>query len=301
MRLGILDFCSLRPRQSPVERVYETIQLAQEADRRGFSRYWLSEHHELNYAHHSPDLLAALLAGATEHLRVGVAGMLMLLHSPLRVAKAFRLMSGVFNGRVDLGVGSGLADPAVLQELRQGVPLEKATEDYQRRVSRLMALMRGEGELAFNPLDAAPCPFWVLGLSSPATAAFAARQGACYGVSLSHEKSRDDPSLVFVYRDEFHPTATQPKAQWIVSVAGVCAETEQEARRLADLSSDNPRTGLEIVGTPQQCRERLEALRERYQCEELIHLDIAPDLESRRRSLQLLSEALRLREQDTPV
>jgi luciferase family oxidoreductase group 1 len=295
MRLGLLDFCSLRKRQSPVERVFETVQLAQQAEHLGFSRYWLSEHHELNYAHHSPELLATILAGSTERIRVGVAGMLMLLHSPLRVAEAFRLMSGLFSGRVDLGMGSGLAEPSVIKELRQGVPISNMTEDYQQRVSRLMALMRGEGEPSFNPLDAPPCPLWVLGLSSPGTAAFAARQGACYGVSLSHNKSRDNPSLISVYRDEFRPTPTQPKPQWIVSVAGVCAETEQEARRLAEQTADNPRSGLEIVGTPQQCLEQLEAIRERYQCEELIHLDLAPDLESRRRSLQLLAEAVGLR------
>ena len=294
MHLGLLDFCSLRKRQSPVERVFETVQMAQEAERLGFSRYWLSEHHELGYAHHSPDLLAAILAGGTERIRIGVAGMLMLLHSPLRVAKAFRLMGGLFGGRVDLGVGSGSAEASVIKDMRYGAAAPASSDDYTQRVTRLLELMRGEGELSFNPLDAAPCPLWILGSGSPTTAAFAARQGACYGVSLSHNKSRDDPSLVSVYRDEFRPTATQPRPQWLVAVAGVCAETEDEARRLAEQGLENPRTGLEIVGDPRQCRERLEAVRERYQCEELVFLDFAPDAESRRRSLQLLSETLRL-------
>ena len=178
MKLGLLDFCALVKRQSPVERIFETIQLAQEAEALGYSRYWLSEHHELGYAHHSPDLLAAILAGGTEHIRIGVAGMLMLLHSPLRVAKTFRLMSALYGGRIDLGMGSGLtAEAAVLSGMRQGAP-PPTQEDYGQRVLQLLALMRGgEGMPSFNPLDAAPCPLWVLGSGSPTTAAMAGTPG----------------------------------------------------------------------------------------------------------------------------
>jgi len=295
MQLGLLDFCALGKRQSPVERVFETIQLAQEAESLGYSRYWLSEHHELSYAHHSPDLLAAILAGGTERIRVGVAGMLLLLHSPMRVAKTFRLMSALYGGRVDLGMGSGLtADAAVLSGMRQGAPVT-GPEDYPARVRQLLELVRGgESIPTFNPLDAATCPLWVLGSGSPATAAMAARHGTCFGLSLSHNKSRDDPSLLAVYRNEFRPTREQPQPECIVSVAGVCAETEEEARRLAEEAPENPRSGFEVVGTPAHCREKLETLCHRYGVDELIFLNIAPEQDSRRRSLQLLSDTLRL-------
>ncbi len=295
MKLGLLDFCALVKRQSPVERIFETIQLAQEAEALGYSRYWLSEHHELSYAHHSPDLLAAILAGGTEHIRIGVAGMLMLLHSPMRVAKTFRLMSALYGGRIDLGMGSGLtAEAAVLSGMRQGAP-PPTQEDYGQRLLQLLGLMRGaEGMPSFNPLDAAPCPLWVLGSGSPTTAAMAARESTCFGLSLSHNKSRDDPSLLAVYRNEFRPSAQQPRPESIVSVAALCAETEEEARRLAEEAPENPRSGFEIVGTPAQCREKLETLCHRYSVDELILLNMAPNQDSRRRSLQLLAEAVRL-------
>ncbi|WP_309896448.1 MsnO8 family LLM class oxidoreductase [Archangium sp.] len=295
MQLGLLDFCALGKRQSPVERVFETVQLVQDAEALGYSRYWLSEHHELSYAHHSPELLAAILAGGTERIRVGVAGMLLLLHSPMRVAKSFRLMSALYGGRVDLGMGSGTsADAAVLSGMRQGAPAT-GPEEYLQRVQQLLALMRGgESSPVFNPLDAAPCPLWILGTGTPTTPALAARLGTCFGLSLSFNRSRDDPSLLSVYRNEFRPTREQPQPQCIVSVAGVCAETQEEALRLAEAAPENPRSGFEVVGTPAHCHEKLEALRHRYGVDELIFLNMAPDQESRRRSLQLLAEELRL-------
>jgi luciferase family oxidoreductase group 1 len=294
MKLGLLDFCALSKRQSPTERIFETIQMAQEAEALGYSRYWLAEHHELSYAHHSPELLAAVIAGGTERIRVGVAGMLMMLHSPMRVAKAFRLLGGLYGGRVDLGMGSGLCLPDVLEAMRYGAP-PPTSEDYPQRVHQLLALLRGgESVPPLNPLDAASCPLWLLGSGSTATATFAAHQGVGYGLSLSHNKSRDDPSLVSLYRNEFRPSPEQPLPQCVLSVAGVCAETEEEARRLAQEASDNPRSGLEVVGSPQYCREKLESICHRYGVDELIFLNLAPDQDSRRRSLVLLAETLRL-------
>lgn len=296
MRLGLLDFCCIRKKQSPAERVFETIQLAQEAEALGFSRYWLAEHHELAYAHHSAELLATLVAGSTERMRVGVAGMLLRMHSPMRVAKAFRLMAGVFGGRVDLGVGGGIAeDPAVMEAMREGWSrVSNPDEDYAQRVNELLALVRGESPLAFNPLDVHSPPVWLLGSGSPRTAVMAARLGTCYGLSLTHKSSRDDPSLVSRYREGFQPNAHLSQPQWVVSVAGVCAETEQEARRLADASQENPGSNLVLVGTPDYFHERLEEIRHRYQADELIFLDVSADLDARRRAYQMLAERLRL-------
>ncbi|HYH97802.1 MsnO8 family LLM class oxidoreductase [Hyalangium sp.] len=295
MQLGILDFCCIRKGHSPTERVFETLQMVQEAETLGYSRYWLSEHHELSYAHHSPELLMGMMAGSTERIRVGVAGVLLLLHSPLRVAKTFRLLEALFGGRVDLGVGSGSSLPEVLAAMRSGAPLiGNNNEDYLQRVEQLLALMRNESSLSFNPMDAGMTPLWLLGSGSPVTASLAARHGTSYGLSLSHAKSRDDPSLIARYREEFRPSSHQSAPRCIVSVAALCAETDEEARRQAENSPENPRSGFEVVGSPQHCRERLLALAERYQIDELILLNMGPDQATQLRSLQLLAEALAL-------
>jgi luciferase family oxidoreductase group 1 len=295
MRLGILDVCVVRKGHPPAQSLYESVELARAADALGYSRYWLAEHHELTLAHHSPEILASLIAGSTERLRVGVAGMLMRLHSPMRVAKAFKVLETFFGGRIDLGVGGGGAEPPVLEAMRGAPERDNVREDYVRRVKELVELVRGDSPLAFNPLGVSAPPIWVLASGSHETASLAARLGTCFGLSLLLPQSRDEPAVMARYLEEFRPRPEQPRPQAVLAVSGLCAETEQEAERLAKLFGDGFRSKQSVVGNPEQCRERLLALADRYRTDELIFLDLAPDAESRLRCFRLLAEILGLK------
>ena len=294
MRLGILDFCSIRKGVHPTESLHETLELAREADALGYSRYWLAEHHELVVAHHAPELLVSLIAGTTGSLRVGVAGILLRLHSPMRVAKAFKLLEAFFPGRIDLGVGGGGAEDAVLEAMRGSAPPANIREDVAQRLHALVSLLGRDSPQPFNPLGVSPPPVWMLGSGSADSARLAAHEGTCFGLSLAHPKSRPDPSLTALYRAEFRPHSDTSRPECVLAVATLCAETEAEALALADRSPDHPRSGHEIVGSPAQCREKFESLCERYGTDELILLDLAPDSGSRRRHVQLLASALEL-------
>ena len=122
MRLGILDFCLIRPGLEPFHSLHASLALAQEAERLGYSRYWMAEHHELLYAQHVPEMMVPLIAGSTERHAHGRGGVLIKLHSPLRVAKAFRMLEALFPGRIDLGVGGGEAEPEVVEAMREAGP-----------------------------------------------------------------------------------------------------------------------------------------------------------------------------------
>ena len=295
MRLGILDFCLLREGLKPFHSLHESIFLAQEAEKLGYSRFWMAEHHELLYAQQAPELMVPLVAGSTERIRVGVAGMLLKLHSPLRVAKAFRLLESLFPGRIDLGVGGGEADAEVALALRDGgAPLAQVRGEHARRTVHLLSLMRGEATPAFHPLGTPAPPFWMLGLGRAETAKLAAEHGTCFGYSLAHVQSKDDPSVCARYRDEFRSNPWQARPELVVAVSGLCAETEGEAHALALRGLGNPDPRLSVVGNPEQCRQQLEALAHRYQADELVFLDLAPDSASRLRHYRLLSSALGL-------
>jgi luciferase family oxidoreductase group 1 len=295
MRLGILDFCRIHKGIAPYESLFGSVRLAQEAEALGYSRFWLAEHHELTYAHHAPDILATLIAGSTERIRVGVAGVLIKLHSPMRVAKAFRLMEAFFPGRIDLGVGGGEAEPPVVEAMRDGAqPISEVRAEYDQRLLRLLAFMRGESPLAFNPLGTPAPLFWILGLSRPDSARLAAQQGTCYGFSLAHAQSRDNPSITSIYLDEFRPNTHLARPELVVAVSGLCAETEEEAWRLARPMRDGMNPQLAVIGNPEQCREKLESIALRYRTEEIIFQDVAPDPESRVNCFRLLSSALEL-------
>ncbi|MGH3636543.1 MAG: MsnO8 family LLM class oxidoreductase, partial [Mycobacterium sp.] len=104
MRLSVLDLVPVRTDQSTSDALAATLQLAQAADRLGFTRYWVAEHHNVpSIAATSPPVLIALLAGHTSQLRLGSGGVMLPNHAPLAVAEQFALLEAAYPGRIDLG------------------------------------------------------------------------------------------------------------------------------------------------------------------------------------------------------
>src|SRR5215468_11323733 len=104
--LGVLDQSPIVSGHAPAEAVAQTVALAALADRLGYARYWLAEHHAIAaLADPAPEILAAHLAGATRRIRVGTGGVLLPYYSALKVAEVFRMYEALFPGRIDLGIG----------------------------------------------------------------------------------------------------------------------------------------------------------------------------------------------------
>jgi luciferase family oxidoreductase group 1 len=287
IRLGLLD--SWR-------HVGNTIELAEEADQLGFSRYWLTEHPPQP----NPQMLAALVAGVTQNIRVGTAGILLHLHAPLSAAQQFLMLEHVYPGRIDAGFCAGHADALVAEALLDGRPDQrKAPGAFDERAAELIGFLRNDfpaghryEELAAWPLATGAPEIWSFG-TGRSSATIAARHGTAFGYSLFHNFSRDDTASVQAYRDGFQPNVHQANPLVCIAVAGMCSETEREARRL---QQEHQNTFLvpTVVGTPRQCHEQLAAISDRYGTNELVFLDLAPTLTSRRLSYRLLAEELRL-------
>ena len=294
LRLGILDLCRVAPGQTDQERLIETFALAVQVDTVGYARYWLAEHHEPNVAHSCPELLVGLVAQTTEHLRVGTAGVLLKYYSPLKVAKNFRLLHALFPGRVDLGVGAGRVDEETAQELLGGpTPPQLHQEGYEAKVAGLLTHLY---DPHVSPRGVGSPEVWILGSSGVGSAALAARYGTAFSLALFLRGStdgQDDPTAVRKYRADFQPSWTLAAPHWNIAVAGVCADTAEEARRLRELHT-NPFIVPTVVGSPSQCRTQLLRLQELFETDEIIFLDICSDLDHRLRSYQLLAKALDL-------
>src|SRR5258708_36849879 len=114
--LGALDLSPVLPGGTPVDAIHTTLQTAPVLEGFGYSRYWLAGHHGPFVSHSSPELLVPVLAGLTKKKRVGVAGILLRLHSPVKVAKNLRLLPGLYPRRGDLGIARATPkpEPAVL-------------------------------------------------------------------------------------------------------------------------------------------------------------------------------------------
>jgi luciferase family oxidoreductase group 1 len=300
IQLGMLDFSWVNHDQSPVQALKDTVAVAQRAEALGYGRYWLGEHHVEGHACGSPQIFAALLAASTKRIRIGIGAMLLLYWAPLKLAEDFCLLEAIF-GRMDLGVGRGLADNfrshlALLDGRRNnGMLVEK---EYEAKIDELVGHLRGtipedhphHGAAVIPDLDVSP-EFWVCG--STTAAQQAARTGTRFCCSLFHGRIAP-PSHIVRYRDAFRPSLELGAPYAAVAVAGVCAETEAEAIAMRDAFS-NPNYLPTVVGTPEQCKAKIERFHEEYGVDEFILLDIAPDRERRIKSAELLALAFELR------
>ena len=129
LRLSVLDQTPVGEDSSPSEALRASVDLAEAADRLGFTRYWVAEHHSSpGFAGTAPEILAGALLARTRHLRVGTGGVLLPRYEPLKVAEVFTVLASLHPGRVDLGIGraGGLSHrfPQQLDELRRLLGVE---------------------------------------------------------------------------------------------------------------------------------------------------------------------------------
>ncbi|GAA2767626.1 LLM class flavin-dependent oxidoreductase [Streptomyces paradoxus] len=300
LRIGLLDFSWVWTSRSPNEALQDTLTLAARAEALGYSRYWLGEHHVQGHACGSPQVLAGVVAAATNSIRVGVGAMLLHYWAPLKLAEDFRLLETLF-GRVDLGVGRGRADSlashrALLDGRAAGDGLLN-DQDYGAKVDDLVGHLRNSLALSHPhagapviPESAAMPEVWICG--SAGAARHAARTGARFCCTLFHGGIAP-PTHLKRYRKEFRPSGELTEPCAAIAVAGVCAETEAEARAMRD-RFPNPNYVPTVVGNPEQCKTRIEQFCAEYEVNEVILLDIAPDRCSRMRSAELLAQALGL-------
>ena len=290
--LGVLDFCSVPPKRNSKYTLHNTIELACQVEALGYSRYWLAEHHG-SAAHASPEILIPLIAALTKRIRIGAAGILLYFYSSLKVAENFKLLETLFSGRIDLGVCGGYADPLTAQALLDGRAKEPNFDLYQEKVEHLINFLYKTPEIRVTPLGSAAPQIWVLG-GGGNSLSLAAQNGLVYSHSLFHIGFQDNPSLLQNYRETFRSrTEKNLVPHCNIAVAGICAETEAQARRLLKQHT-NEFIVPTIVGNPSQCKEKLQVLQERYGVNEIIFLDLCQEYEDRLRSYALLAAELEL-------
>ena len=243
--LSVLDLVPVHSDQSTGDAVAATLSLARVADELGYRRYWLAEHHNMPaVAATNPPLLAAMVAGATEHLRVGSGGVMLPNHAPLVVAEQFALLEAAFPGRVDLGIGRAPGtDPVTSWALRSGgggVEAD-AVDRFPDHVDNVLAMMSpagaalrlasGDHVLRATPRATSVPEIWLLG-SSDYSARLAASRGLPY-VFAHHFSGRGTAEALALYRQQYQPSEEHPEPRTFLTVNAVVAPTVEEARRLA--------------------------------------------------------------------
>ena len=231
---SMLDLVPVREGRSVADALAVALQTAQHAERLGFTRYWLAEHHNMaGIASSATAVLVGHIAGGTERIRVGSGGVMLPNHAPLVVAEAFGTLAELFPGRIDLGLGRAPGtDPLTMRALRRD-RIETA-DDFPRDVAELQRLLdrpQPGQKLIANPGAGTRVPIWLLG-SSLFSAQLAAERGLPYAFA-SHFAPGLLLQAIEVYRRGFRPSAVLDKPYVMIGVPLVAAPTDAEAMFLA--------------------------------------------------------------------
>ena len=321
LRLSVLDQSPVGADHTPADALLASVDLAREAERLGYCRYWVAEHHHSPaFAGSAPEILVAALLGRTTRLRVGSGGVLLPRYHPLKVAEVFRVLSALHPGRVNLGIG------------RAGGP----AGDFPQRLDELRRCLELSGDSGLPSAHVMPAgterpSLWLLG-GGTGSAQLAAERGTAF--AFAHFLS---PGLgvdaLESYRRAFVPGSEGVGPQGALAVRVIVADSAARAESLAqslllwrsrkDLGDDSPvpspatahrhrwseaelsraasnRRPL-VVGTPEQVHGRLTDLASEHGVDELIVNTITHDPADRLRSYRLLAEVFGLESAPVPV
>ncbi|MBS1661098.1 MAG: LLM class flavin-dependent oxidoreductase [Bacteroidetes bacterium] len=332
LRLSVLDQTPIRKNSDAPAALQESIRLAKLADRLGYSRYWLSEHHNTTtLAGAAPEILIARLAAETKGIRVGSGGIMLPNHSTLKVAENFRLLEALYPGRIDLGLGRAPGGDRLTAQLLNPSntfdPQAYITQirDLQAFLSDDSTVGTFQGKIRAIPKINTQPELWIL-TSSGESALLAAHFGAalCYAQFIN---PIGGAAAVQAYRSRFRPSDELPEPQASVGIFAFCSEDESkvnEVRALVDYrllgfekgnfdeiptyaaASAYQYTPAEwqrvlynrqrtAIGTPEQMREKLESIAAEFQVDEIVISTFTEHEEERMHSYELLADLFDLK------
>ena len=230
--ISILDLVPVILGETPREALRKSLDLAQHAEKFGYTRYWVAEHHNMTaIASAATSVVIGYLAGGTSTIRVGSGGIMLPNHSPLVIAEQFGTLESLYPGRIDLGLGRAPGtDARTLRALRR---LPSRADDFPDDVVELQRLLApAEPGQAVRAVPGAgtEVPLWILG-SSTFGAELAAQLGLPYAFASHFAPDALLPALD-IYRARFKPSKQLDHPYAMAGVNVVAADTDEEARRL---------------------------------------------------------------------
>ena len=322
--LSVLDLVPVREGGSLSEAYSAATSLAQTAERCGYKRFWVAEHHAMEgIAGAAASVVLAHIGNATSTIRIGSGGIMLPNHTPLVIAEQFGTLAAIFPKRVDLGLGRAPgAGPELQRALRKN--LNQAAEHFPKDVVELRALFTGDIELPVKatPGYGADIELWMLG-SSLFGAQLAAKLGMPYAFASHFAPDHLDAALE-IYRRDFQPSDALDKPHVMAAMTVFAAESDEQAEiiassqlqafvrlrtgtpgklppPIADYRSSLPAQAQAMlahigqasaIGTPAKVKTAIEAFVERTSADEIIVAGSTYDPADRARSLELTMDVL---------
>jgi luciferase family oxidoreductase group 1 len=323
--LSILDLAFVPEGATPADALHRALDLAQHAERWGYRRFWLAEHHNMvGVASAATSVVIGYIAGGTRTIRVGAGGIMLPNHSPLVIAEQFGTLESLYPGRIDLGLGRAPGtDMLTVRALRRHHASADSFPDDVLELQALFGALQPNQAVQAVPGTGLGVPLWILG-SSLYGAQLAAALGLPYAFA-SHFAPAELDSALALYRAQFRPSRQLAAPYAMIGVNAVVADTDAEARRLfttaqqgftnllrgargllqppideieaywtpAEKAQASRMLACSLVGSPAAVRAQLDALVERTKADELIVAAAIYDQAARLRSYELLAEVAR--------
>jgi luciferase family oxidoreductase group 1 len=331
LRLSVLDQSPISQGTTGADALRHSVDLARLAEQRGYTRYWVAEHHATPMlACASPEVLIAAIASATSQIRVGSGGVMLPHYSPLKVAETFSMLSGLYGERVDLAVGRAPGSDPITAFALQRDRRTAAPDDFPEQLAELLAYVNDRMPVTHRFARLAKLPggtlrpdVWLLG-SSPQSGIWAAELGLPY--AFADFINPGGVEIARRYREEYRAGGAGRESRVIAAIWALCADTDEEAHRLAASSrmaftlflqgrlipvppvetalrfveehaADVEALGHRrrwLVGSPTTVKPGIEQVASEYRADEVMIVTITYDHAARRRSYELLADAFRL-------
>ena len=230
--LSILDLAFVAQGSTPADALHHSLDLAQHAERWGYRRFWLAEHHNMvGIASAATSVVIGYVAGGTRTIRVGAGGIMLPNHSPIVIAEQFGTLESLYPGRIDLGLGRAPGtDQRTLRALRRDPSSADSFPDDVRELQAFLGPLQPGQTVQAVPGTGLNVPIWILGSSL-----FGAQLAAEFGLPYAFASHFTPDALMLalqVYRRKFQPSPQLERPYAMVGVNVIAADTDAEARRL---------------------------------------------------------------------
>jgi luciferase family oxidoreductase group 1 len=325
---SVLDLSPIVVGGSPAVSFRNTLDLAQRAEKWGYNRYWLAEHHNMPFiASSATSVVISHVAAGTSTIRVGSGGIMLPNHSPLVIAEQFGTLESLFPGRIDLGLGRAPGtDQRTARALRRDG--RNDGQDFPEQLDELRAyfdpsLASGPMHVKAIPGEGLNIPVWLLG-SSGFSAQLAGQLGLPFAYASHFSPANTLPAME-LYRSSFKPSKMLEKPYAMVGVNVIAADTDEEANRLGttlqqqflNLTRGNEvplqppvesmdslwseyekqalqqQLGSSIFGSPSTVKEKLQSFLDDTQADEIMAIAQVFDHQARLRSYEIVADIIK--------
>lgn len=333
IKLTVLDQSPVHPAETAdklANAAKMSVELAKACEAFDYARYWVAEHHNSpQFAGPSPEILVASIASVTKKMRVGSGGVMLSHYSPYKVAEVFNMLSALFPGRIDLGIGRAPGGDVLASSALAWPSQPQNDSTYPGQASTLKALLEQSmpedhpwADLHITPVEASAPEMWMLG-SSGGSAKLAGQLGMKLALARFISADHCTPDIFNAYDQAWTESGHTGAPGRMLAVAGFCAETQEEAELLASTAiyrkmmvqrgDKDALLSPEIVqdyrkafsasqeaeyvhllngytvGTAERCKAKIEELARAFGTDEVAVVTVTHDFNARLESYRLLS------------